>query len=224
MVTMDMTGSRLTRPLIVLTGTFAFNNRTLLGKYVDNNKARVLFNKSHWMTNEIAIIYLSEIKLMYPGRKIGLIWDYAAAHFSEEVIVWLENDNATNESGTIIILEYVDRGLTCVYQMCDITINRPLKSGIKRKYECHRYENRQLNDSGKYYDHVVTRDDIISFISEAYAKINSENLADRYIARSFDICGLNPYDTNLDLFKKHLDSLSECQIYKNALECQQRLN
>ena len=54
MVTMDMTKSQLTPPLIIYKGTFG---GTLMKKWQSFSKALVVFTEKHWMTQEVFILY-----------------------------------------------------------------------------------------------------------------------------------------------------------------------
>ena len=56
------------------------------------------------------------MKALYPGKKIGIIGDKAAAHISEEVLQHAE------ELG--IVIELVFAGMTSGMQPCDIWLNR----------------------------------------------------------------------------------------------------
>jgi len=42
------------------------------------------------MTSNTAIIYLSYLMSIFPGKKIGLIWDKHSAHYTEEVLEFID--------------------------------------------------------------------------------------------------------------------------------------
>ena len=77
---------------------------------------KVCFQKNHWMDKILAKKYLSWVKSLFPGKKIGIIWDKAAAHISEEVLKHAE------ELGIVIELLYA--GMTSIMQPCDIWLNK----------------------------------------------------------------------------------------------------
>ena len=66
------------------------------------------------------------IEVKFAGKKIGLIWDRAAAHVSEEVLDYAK------ELGIVVELLYA--GMTAIMQPCDIWLNKMIKTTIKRLY------------------------------------------------------------------------------------------
>ena len=64
----------------------------------------------------------------------------------------------------------------------------------------------------------VSRENLVGFIQNAYDKINSVNIKNRWIADSFKTCGLDPWSENTKrVFEAHLEKLSESRVYQ-ALE------
>jgi DDE superfamily endonuclease len=101
MVTMDMTTSQLTPPLIIYKGTFG---GTLMKKWQSFSKALVVFTEKHWMTSEVFILYLQYLRRLCPGHdKIGLIIDRASMHTSKDVIHWIQETNLTETPVTITV-------------------------------------------------------------------------------------------------------------------------
>jgi len=129
--TMDMLSSHLFPPMIIFKGTFG---GTLMKKWSKYFKSFVLFTKNHWMTSETTALYLRWFMMIYSGKKINLIIDYAPAHNSEEVRTWTKTLNEASTDGTSIVIEWIDPSLTSVYQPGDITVNKPLKSKIRAHY------------------------------------------------------------------------------------------
>ena len=78
------------------------------------------------MDKVLAKKYLSWLKELYPGEKIGLIWDKAPAHISEEVL------EHAKQLGIVIELLYA--GMTSIMQPCDIWLNKAFKKYIQEKY------------------------------------------------------------------------------------------
>ena len=64
----------------------------------------------------------------------------------------------------------------------------------------------------------VSREQLAEFIERAFDVINRQQLVNRTIANSFDLCGLNPYSDDLTAFHRHLDSLEENKCYAAMIE------
>ena len=112
--------------------------------------------------------------------------------------------------------EFVDQCLTSIYQPPDVVMNRPLKRFIRSQY--HDYVNQLLKKPAtgsplRAGDPVaISRETLIGFIEPAYKKINVDNRKRRWIAESFNRCGLNPWTSDIE-FKEYLSKLSENSIY-----------
>ena len=214
MVSMEMISSQLLPPFVIFKGKFGM---TLMKKWQKYSESTVLFTQNHWMTAETNILYFKYLKGLFPGRKIGLIYDNAPSHVSSEVRTWIEEHNETVSENEKIVVEFVDPCLTSVYQPPDVVMNAPLKRLIRQQY--HDYVNQLLRDppsgvalkAGDKF--VVSREAllIIGFVENAYQNINAENVKKRWIAESFDRCGLNPWNGDQQ-FRKHLGKLSESGV------------
>ncbi len=152
----------------------------------------------------------------YPRTKIGLIVDSAQQHVSRELYGWLEILNSENKYGSEIYIAFIKKGLTAIYQPGDVTINKPLKQEIRRRYYDFVYQQ---------YDKViaerkinVSREQLVDYIEDAFNQINTQQIRNRTIAESFNICGLNPYSDDLTAFHRHLDSLEENKCYAAMIE------
>eukprot|EP00644_Phytophthora_capsici_P018950 jgi/Phyca11/132595/e_gw1.184.5.1 len=55
----------------------------------EGGDASVYFQPSHWMDTPTAKQYADVLVSLYPGQKIGLIWDAASAHICQEMIHYL---------------------------------------------------------------------------------------------------------------------------------------
>jgi len=42
--------------------------------------------------------------------------------------------NEENEYGSKIYIEFIEKGLTSIYQLGDVMVNKPLKHEIRRRY------------------------------------------------------------------------------------------
>ena len=206
MVSMEMKTSQLLPPFVIFKGRFG---KTLMKKWKDYEHGTVLFTENHWQTKETMKIYVNHLRLTFPGKIIGLLFDCTPSH-SKSLVQWINEENEV--SNTKIVVEYIDECLTSMYQPCDVMINKPLKSKICSHYYMHVQE---LNSKpGEKL--VISREKLMNFIVSLYNDINNEQIYDRTIAESFNKCGVNPYllDSKLESFKRHLDSLNEVKAYE----------
>jgi len=218
--TMDMTASRLLAPMVIFTGVFG---ATLMKKWQTYSDSLVMFTKNHWMTAETFILYIAWLMDHFKGKRIGLIIDYAPSHSNDEMDKWINKLNEEHAvSGTKIFIEWIDKGLTSVYQPGDIAINKPLKDRIRESYHQHLSviagEDFQAGQKIK-----ISRETLLGFIEKAFRSINSEQKRTKSIYKSFCMCGLNPWDDKLGLFTQHLDSLSQNKLYATLLKNQEAL-
>ena len=79
-------------------------------------------------------IYGNHLRLTFPGKNIGLLFDCAPSH-SKGLVQWINEENEV--SNTKIVVEYIDECLTSIYQPCDVMINKPLKSNVCSHYYKH---------------------------------------------------------------------------------------
>ena len=215
MVTMGMASSQLISPFLIFKGTFGAR---LMKEWCEHPTSTVLFTKNHWQTSSTVIIYLQYLRKLYPTKRvIGLIWDKASSHYSEEVRHYIAQSNQTVTPK--IVVDFVDPGLTSVYQPPDVVLNKPLKKAIRSKYEklmANRFDE-QKYQPGKAV--AVSREELVGIVEDAYHSINmANNTGEKFIRNSFDMCGLNPWSNDLHAYHKYLESLSENGIYKSLLE------
>ena len=79
MIACEYRTSCILPPMIIFTGVHCTK---LMKQWAMFDKAKVIFNESHWMTTNAAIIYISYLMKMFQGKKIGLIWDKHTSHYS----------------------------------------------------------------------------------------------------------------------------------------------
>ena len=118
--------------------------------------------------------------------------------------------------------EWVDKGLTSIYQPGDIAINKPLKDYIRRAY--HQFLTEKLGAVVPGQTLKISREELTLMVETAFNKINDEQKRKMSIYQSFKLCGLSPWDEELVEFKGHLDSLSTNSIYASLLNNQEALN
>jgi len=176
--------------------------------------AKVVFNESHWMTSQTSIIYLQYLNTLFPGKKIGLIWDKHSSHYCDEVLNFIRNNNKDPKNATIFSA-LVDEGLTPIIQVPDVAVNKTFKQKLKDRYYQHRL---QLNvEQGVKVK--VTREKVVDFILESIKDINQKSMKDFSIHDAFKFCGLNPWSTQNSLlaFKNHLDELENNNVLKSMI-------
>lgn len=218
--TMDMTASRLLAPMIIFTGVFG---ATLMKKWQSYTESLVMFTEKHWMTAETFILYVAWLMDHFKGKRIGLIIDYAPSHCNAEMNKWINQLNEEHAvNNTRIFIEWIDKGLTSVYQPGDISINKPLKDKIRESY--HQYVSAIASENFQAGQKIkVSRETLLGFIEKAFASINQDQKRSHSIYKSFRMCGLNPWDDQLEYFTQHLDSLEKNKLYATLLKNQEAL-
>jgi hypothetical protein len=76
--------------MIIFTGVYGAK---LMTQWANVDRAKFIFNKSHLMTSNAAIIYLSHLISIFKGGEIGLIWDKHTSHYSDEVLQFIKKCN-----------------------------------------------------------------------------------------------------------------------------------
>ncbi|EQC42254.1 hypothetical protein SDRG_01088 [Saprolegnia diclina VS20] len=127
--------------------------------------------------------------------------DRSTTHFGEAVDVFVKA-----ECEGRISLEDIREGMTSIHQVGDIALNKPIKSRLRELYYGHRID--ALDDATPGDLFRVRRDRVFGFVEKVYADINKDNRTRRWIADAYDTCGMNPWATNQDRFKAHLDGLN----------------
>ncbi len=181
-------------PMIIFTGVHCAK---LMTQWATFDQAKVIFNESHWMTSNAAIIYLSYLTNMFKGKKIGIIWDKHTSNYCAEV-----------EQG--FIMELVDEGLTPIIQVPDVAVNKIFKAGVKKRY--HQYRSGLPVTIGKKI--TVSRETLVDFVLSTIEEINKSNNESQYISDAFKRCGLNPWskEKSLEAFQDHLSKLESNAI------------
>ena len=202
MVTMEFFTSTLVDPFIVLTAKQDGRLATQWDKYA--GPARVVFQKNHWMDTPTAIKYLDWIQTLYPNKKVGLIWDHAGAHICSAV---LEHANKLG-----FVVEFINKGMTSVQQPCDLYANQQIKKIIKDKY----HEYRMSLTFEEQTKVKVPRELFVSWVEIALREVNNKQCLTQQVRKTFQKCGLDPYDDEKLEMARWLESLSKETLY-NAL-------
>lgn len=218
MIACEYKTSSIIPPMVIFTGVYCAK---LMAHWANFDKAKVIFNESHWMTNNAAIIYITHLMNIFRGKTIGLIWDKHSSHYSEEVMQFINKSNHDTTTGTKLILELVDEGLTPIIQVPDVAVNKNFKAGVKQKY--HQYRSELPLTIGKKV--TVSREKVIEFILETINDINNHNDDNQYIRDAFRKCGLNPWSKEQSdkAFREHLDKLESNSILRAMISNQTAL-
>ena len=158
---------------------------------------------------------------MYPGQKVGLIWDHARQHYSKEVQILIDKMTA---EGRLVVM-FIPKGLTSVMQVCDIVANKELKQSIKSAYYLWRMEqikkHRQKNgDMIAEIKIKVPYEVMIKFVEDGVNKFNEKQInVKQTIKDTFQKMGQDPwYGGKDDKFIEHLDKLKDNAHFKRELE------
>ena len=131
----------------------------------------MLFTENHWQTSSTVIIYLESLRKLYPSKKvIGLIWDKASSHYLDEVLDYITQSNKTEIPK--IVVDFVDAGLTSVYQPPDVVINKPLKKAIRSEYEGLMAERFKYKAFVPGNTVPVSREELVGIVEGDYYSIN----------------------------------------------------
>ena len=150
MLLAELFSSQVLAPFIVMTGK---RNATLQKKYNNwDGPSCIRFQESHWMDKPTAIDYLDFIRECFPHDAIGLVWDSASMHISDDVLTHAKNIG--------IVIETIPAGMTSIIQVCDLLCNKPIKQYFKRRYQA--WKMRQNIPAGNKYK--VKREDVISWL------------------------------------------------------------
>ena len=218
MIACEYRTSSILPPMIIFTGVHCAK---LMKHWADFDRAKVIFNESHWMTSNAAIIYISHLINIFKGKRIGLIWDKHTSHYSEDVLSLVKKCNEDESTTTTIVLELVEEGLTPIIQVPDVAVNKVFKSGVKQRY--HQYRSTLPLTIGKKIS--ISREQLVDFVLETIDDINNKNNDDPFIADSFRRCGLNPWSRgkSLTAFQDHLDGLETNDVLRAMLSNQKAL-
>jgi hypothetical protein len=220
MIACEYRTSTILPPMIIFTGVYCAK---LMKHWANFDRAKVIFNESHWMTSNAAIIYIAFLMNIFNGKKIGLIWDKHSSHCSDEVLQFIMKYNEQETTnGTKIITETVDEGLTPIIQVPDVAVNKVFKEGVKKRY--HQYRSSLPVTMGKKI--TVTREQLVDFVLDTIEQINQQNDDHRFISDAFKQCGLNPWSRNksLEAFKQHLDKLETNEVLRAMLVNQKAID
>jgi hypothetical protein len=222
-VTMDLRAGRVLPPTAIHHGTFGVSigrgRQRLMHEAMTNQREdiQVLFKETHWNNGQICVLYLQHIVALYASRPhevIGLIWDAATCHESEEINNFVAENNA-NPNTPDIHLFGIDGGLTSIIQPCDLVVNKDLKQGVKQGYMQLKIERTTTNDPG-HAEFKRDREDMNNIIVNTIQELNRKQRATASFRKSFRFCGLDPdiEDEDQTEFYKHLNNIAQSSTYR----------
>lgn len=173
-----------------------------------NGTCEVTFQKKHWFDTYmyITLRWLKWLKAQYPaGKKIGLIWDHAPAHDSQEVQQFLE------EAPSWLVVVLIPAGMTSILQVCDVAANAQIKAELRGWYFEWRWAAvAQLLTVGHKGQAKLKmpRDDFICGVEGVFRVFNEKQRGVRSLEKAFRKTGSDPWSEGGDV---------EFGMYINAL-------
>ena len=138
--------------------------------------------------SEAYILYLQYLRLLCPGyHKIRVTVDKASMHMSQDVLDRIKSSNLPEKPA--IICDFIEAGMTSVYQPPDVVVNKHLKDALKKAYGNYRNETATDFEPGKHIDKTTIEKTFI-------ANLDNLSLTSAYKA-------LIDHHTTLDLTSKH---------------------
>lgn len=215
MVTAELNASKILPPFLVFTGE---RGKRLDKQYADwpereGHNAYIAFQRKHWFDAPTTLRYLEFIDSLYDDdESIGLVWDMAPAHRDTRVAEALQKYAERGRMFTFVI----PGGMTSILQVCDLTLNAPIKAQIKRRYQIWRLEEiRRQRQAGKtgHLTLKVSRPLLIGWVEDVVRQYNRKDRVLKSIERSFEDAGQNVFAHDEVKFVRHLDSLQENTVY-----------
>lgn len=209
-VACEMFQSTLLAPFIVMTGQ---PDGTLSRRFSNwEGSSKVTFQPKHWMDKPGCCKFLDWLSSCFPGEKIGLIWDAATSHLSEDVKEKADELNIT--------LGDIPAGCTSLIQICDLIANKPLKQAFKKRYVSWKIRS-DPGPGGKY---KVDRRDIITWLEESMEEVNSHMAPQSQIAKAFNTYGQDFRSSEQSKFTEYLAKHEENGVYRALLSNQRSID
>ena len=167
------------------------------------------------MTQLTAVMFLTFLVNLFPGKTISLVWDRSHTHFGDFIDSWVENYNEEYPSAKLI-KTFIEAGMTSVMEVCDICVNKPLKEHIRNAY----WDTVTSGWPG-WLEKDCSREKDIKSLEKLYRDLLKTHLWRSttpmskigWISSEFRQCCQGPYCLDRSAFNKHLNSLSENAIY-----------
>ena len=209
MVGMEFFPSEMLPPFIVLTakheGTLAKEWNQYAGP------ARMCFQPKHWMDGPTARKVLDWLASLYPGKKIGIIWDYAGAYIDAGVLEYAKTLG--------IVVEFINKGMTlhsAALRFVQVWANQPLKRYVKEEY----YKYRISLNLADQREVKVPHETFVKWVEEGIQSLSKLQHNTRAVAKTFSKCGLDPHDDKQVLFDNHLITIQfeSCVLFNVVVD------
>ena len=156
--------------------------------------------------------YLEWLRLCYPGEKIGLIWDAASSHFSDQV-----KEKAAELD---ITMAGIPPGCTSLIQICDLIANKAIKQAFKKRYVSWKI----ASDPGPGGKYKVDRKDVLSWLEQAIEDVNAHMSSGSEVAKAFATYGQDFRRANCCELAAYLAKHEENGVYRSLISNQQSLD
>ena len=170
---------------VILPPLFIFKSKKRIAKELDkkfSNEALIFSNAKGWINEDLLIVWLDRIWLnlnISPTQKPILVFDQCHAHTSAKIVEYLKKKH--------INYEVIPAGTTGYLQPLDVSINKPLKSHIKVRFDkwYTSYGSTQANTTPKGYRRPPSYENLIRWTLEALKDINQD-----IVSHSFKTTGI----------------------------------
>ncbi|KAL2631239.1 hypothetical protein R1flu_015925 [Riccia fluitans] len=198
--------SQIIAPMIIMTGQ---PDGTLSRRFSSwDGSSKVTFHPKHWMDKDGCCTYLEYLASCYPGKKVGLIWDAASSHFSDQV---KEKAAVLN-----ITLGGIPLGCTSLIQVCDLIANKPIKQAFKTRYVSWKI----ASDPGPGGKYKVDRKDVISWLEKSIEDVNARMSTRSEVAKAFVTYGQDFRCANQSALAESLAKHEENGVYQSLIDNQ----
>jgi transposase len=202
--------SQIIAPMVIMTGK---PEGTLSRRFSSwAGPSKVTFHPKHWMDKKGCCTYLEWLRSCYPGEKLGLIWDAASSHFSDEVKQKAAELN--------IALAGIPPGCTSLIQICDLIANKPIKQAFKKSYAAWKI----VSDPGPGGKYKVDRKDVLSWLEHAIEDVNARMSQRAEVAKAFATYGQDPRLPDCSALAESLAKHERDGVYRSLLNNQEALN
>lgn len=210
MVACEMFQSQIIAPMIIMTGQ---PDGTLSRRFSSwDGPSKVTFHPKHWMDKDGCCTYLEYLASCYPGEKVGLIWDAASSHFSDQVKEKAADLNIT--------LGGIPPGCTSLIQVCDLIANKPIKQAFKTRYVSWKI----ASDPGPGGKYKVDRKDVISWLEQSIEDVNARMSTRSEVAKAFVTYGQDFRCANQSALAEYLAKHEENGVYQSLIDNQRSLD
>lgn len=185
---------RMKKGLVVFKGLGQSTEDKLLLKRTD---LKVCYSENGWANDEIIEIWLKWIFPAFDTSNKLLVWDSFRAHISEKTKKVLKNIKNLHTA-------VLPGGTTSLIQPCDVGINAPMKSKIKKLFDEFLDDPTQHTFTKGGNIRSLSKTQVCDTIVKVLKSISSDT-----VKNSFNCCGLSPESIPIDITcMKKIDRLN----------------